>query len=111
DVRPDWRVLSFVLMLVVATTTVAALVPALRATRVDSGGELKPHGTIGRGVLRHWSFGKTLVAIQVALTMVLLTGAALFSRSLNRILDQDAGFARRGLLILSTDPLAAGYLG
>ncbi len=111
DVRPDWRVLTFVLMLVVATTTVSALIPALRATRVDAGGELKSHGTIGRGVLRHWSFGKTLVAIQVALTMVLLTGAALFSRSLNRIFDQDAGFDRRGLLILSTDPLAAGYLG
>jgi predicted permease len=43
--------------------------------------------------------------------MLLLTGAVLLSRSLNRILAQDAGFDRTGLLILSTDPLAAGYSG
>src|SRR5262245_53005751 len=43
--------------------------------------------------------------------MLLLTGALLFSRSLNRILSQDAGFDRAGLVILSTDPLAAGYSG
>ena len=111
DVPPDWRAMSFALALTLATTTVSAVVPALRATRVDAGGELKSHGSVGRSVLRHWSLGKALVAIQVTLTMLLLTGAVLFSRSLNRILAQDAGFNRAGLLVLSTDPLAAGYSG
>jgi predicted permease len=111
DVPPDWRAVSFALALTLATTTVSALVPALRSTRVDAIGELKSHGTVARSVLRHWSFGKALVAIQVTLTMLLLTGALLLSRSLNRILAQDAGFNRTGLLILSTDPLGAGYSG
>lgn len=97
--------------LTLVVTTVSALVPALRSTRIDAGGALKSHGSINRGVLRRWSLGKVLVALQVALTMLLLIGAALFSRSLTRILAQDAGFDRRGLLILSTDPLAAGYAG
>jgi len=111
DVPPDWRAMSFALVLTLVTTTISALIPALRATRVDAGGELKLHGSVNRGLLRHWSLGKSLVALQVTLTMLLLTGAVLFSRSLNRILAQDAGFNRTGLIILSTDPLAAGYSG
>lgn len=111
DVPANWRAVSFALALTLATTTVSAVIPALRATRVDAGSELKSHGGVSRGLRRYWSLGKGLVAIQVALTMLLLTGAVLLSRSLNRILAQDAGFDRRGLLILSTDPLAAGYTG
>jgi predicted permease len=111
DVHPGWRVVAFVSAVTLATTTVSALLPALRATRVDADGELKSHGALGRAVLRRWSFGKALVAIQVSLTMLLLTGAALFARSLQEILNQNVGFNSNGLIVLSTDPLAAGYDG
>jgi len=111
DVQPDWRFLAIVSALTLATTALSAVLPALRATRVDAGGELKSHGTVGRGVFRRWSIGRALVAIQLSLTMLLLTGAALLARSLNDILSQNAGFNSDGLIVLSTDPVAAGYTG
>ena len=48
---------------------------------------------------------------QVAITMVLLVGAALFVRSLTSVLSQDAGFDRDKVLVVATDAEAAGYEG
>ena len=110
DVAPNERMLPVSFLLTLLSTAVSALVPALRATRLDAGHELKSHTPIG-GLLRRASLGNTLVAIQIALTVVLLTTAVLFSRSLDRILGRDAGFNREGLLVVWTDPLAAGYDG
>ena len=110
DVAPNGRMLPVSFLLTLLSTAVSALVPALRATRLDAGHELKSHTPIG-GLLRRASLGNTLVAIQIALTVVLLTTAVLFSRSLDRILGRDAGFNRVGLLVVWTDPLAAGYDG
>ena len=54
---------------------------------------------------------KAFVAVQVALTVLLLAGAALFARSLLLIVSQHAGFERDGVAIVTTDPLGAGYRG
>ena len=110
DVDPSVRVIAFVMTLSLLSTSVCAVGPALRATRLDAAAALK-HGPVSGGLLRRWSTGKVLVAIQVSLTLLLLTGAALFTRSLQRILVQDAGFHREGLTIISTDALGAGYSG
>jgi putative ABC transport system permease protein len=110
NVDPSARVIAFVMTLALVSTSVCAVGPALRATRLDAAAALK-HGPVSGGLLRRWTAGKMLVAIQVALTLVLLAGAALFTRSLQRILAQDAGFHREGLIIVSTDALAAGYSG
>jgi putative ABC transport system permease protein len=111
DVNPDWRVLLFVMILALLTASVCAVGPALRATRLDVASALKVQGAVSAGLLRRWSSGKGLVAVQIALTVLLLAGAALFSRSLQRILAQDTGFQREGLVIASVDALAAGYTG
>jgi putative ABC transport system permease protein len=109
DVSTNWRVLTFTLALALVTTALSAVLPGLRATRLDPGTAIKDGGQAGGSLLRRWSLGKTLVAAQVALTVLLLVGAALFVRSLQRVLAQDAGFERRNLLVLSTDPITAGY--
>ena len=109
DVSTNWRVLTFTLALALLTTALSAVLPGLRTTRLDPGAAMKDGGQAGGALLRRWSLGKSLVAGQVALTVLLLVGAALFVRSLQRVLAQDAGFERRNLLVLSTDPIAAGY--
>jgi predicted permease len=109
DVTPNVRILGFALALAFLTAAVCAALPALRGTMLDPSVSLKgPAGATG-GLLRRWSFVKTLVTVQVALTIVLLVGAALFVRSLQRVLSEDAGVERDRILVVATDPEAAGY--
>jgi predicted permease len=111
DLAPDSRVLTFTVALAAATAILFALAPAYRATAVDPGPALKEAASVLREGRRRWWLGKSLVVSQVALSMLLLVGAALFTRSLTLLLSQDAGFDRTNLFIVSTDPLFAGYRG
>jgi predicted permease len=106
---PHWRVLVFGLLMAFLTATICATFPALRAARPDTGSALQELRGSRGGVLERGLAGKSLVAAQVALTVLLLFGAALFTRSLFHILNQEAGFDRDTVLVLSTDSGAAGY--
>lgn len=109
DLAPDWRVLCFTMAVAFATALLFALAPALRATRADPGGALKDTSRIaGR---ERWRLGKGLVVAQVALSLLLLAGAALFIRSLLHLKFLDPGFEVRNVLLVAADPLAAGYRG
>jgi predicted permease len=73
--------------------------PALRATRISPGAAMKVAGrglTAGR---ERFSLRRGLVVVQVALSLVLVASALLFSRSLNRLSTLDAGFNQENLLI------------
>ena len=99
DVAPDLRVLGFTASVAVLTCIVFGLTPALRATRVSPGAAMKVAGrglTAGR---ERFSLRRGLVVIQVALSLVLVASALLFSRSLNKLLKLDAGFNQENLLI------------
>lgn len=111
DTTPGWRTAGFSIALAVAVSLVSALLPSLHASREDVTGGLKEAGRSGSGLLRRWSAGKALVAIQVALALILLAGAAVFGRSLARILAQDTGIDAGRLLVVSADAGAAGYQG
>src|SRR5215217_414088 len=50
-----------------------------------------------------------MVVMQVGLSMVLLTGAGLFARSLLKLQSEDLGFDRNNVLLLGIDPRLAGY--
>jgi putative ABC transport system permease protein len=105
DLTPDWRVLGFTLGLAVLTCVLFGLAPALRATRAGSAEVLKAGGrgnTAGRGRER-FGLRRGLVAVQVALSLVLLVGALLFSRSLGKLLSVDPGFRANGILITDLD--------
>lgn len=107
DLRVNARVLAFTALLAVLSTALGAVAPVLKATRLHAGETLKQHGPLAGALPGRWSQG--LVAIQIALTAALLVGAALFVRSLDRIVSRDAGFDRRGVLVVSTDAVGAGY--
>jgi putative ABC transport system permease protein len=98
DLALDWRVIGFTASLAVLTCLLFGLAPALRATSFGPGEALKSGGrgsTVGR---RRFGLRRVLVATQVALTLVLLVGALLFSRSLRNLLTVDPGFRPVGIL-------------
>ena len=101
--------MMFALALTLVTVVICSVLPAIRATRLASGATLKTTGQTAGAVLRHWSLAKVLIVSQVAVTMVLLVGAALFVRSLTSVLSQDAGFDRDKVLVVATDAEVAGY--
>jgi putative ABC transport system permease protein len=109
DVTPNVRIFGFALALAFVTAAVSALIPAFRATRLDPASALKGNVASSNGMLRRWSLSKALVTVQVALTLVLLAGAALFVRSLLGVLSQDAGVDRNRVLVVATDAEAAEY--
>lgn len=99
DVTPDFRVFGFAAGVAALTCVFFGLAPALRATRISPGAAMKAAGrglTAGRERI---SLRRGLVVVQVALSLVLVAGALLFSRSLNRLLTFDAGFSQDNLLI------------
>lgn len=88
--RLDPRVLAFATLLAIATGIIFGMWPTLRASRGDANETLKQGGTGatagGLGRLR-----RTLVTVEIALTVMLLIGAGLMMRSLERVLSLDSG--------------------
>jgi len=78
---------------------VAGLAPLAQASRRDVAAELQG----GRSASGRFGAQRTLIAIQVALCTVLLFGAGLFVRSLQRLEAQDLGFSTARLLVVSFD--------
>jgi putative ABC transport system permease protein len=99
SLAPDWRVLGFATGLAVLTCLLFGLAPAIRVTRMEPGAVMK---TGGRGMTasrERFSLRRALVVTQVALSLVLVAGALLFSRSLGKLLTVDTGFHQEGVLM------------
>jgi len=97
DLTPDWRVLGFTAGVAASTCLLFGLTPALRATRIELSAVMKATGrglASGRGL----TLRRALVVVQVALSLVLVASALLFTRSLNKLLTLDAGFNQEHLL-------------
>jgi predicted permease len=104
---PDLRVLLFTLAVTALTAVVFGIGPALSAARpaLASLHDDNRSGA-GRGAAR---LRRTLVAAQVALSLVLLAGAGLFARSLFNLSAVDPGFRLGGLTTFSLDPALSGF--
>ncbi len=106
DLRMDWRVVSFVVALGLLTCIAFGLFPALYVSRADLLGTLKDELTWGRR--RSWLRGG-LVAMQVALSSILLITAGLTVRSLQHTQSLGPGFDPNHALTLSVDLGLQGY--
>src|SRR5262249_23623469 len=78
----DVRVLAFTAAVAVLAALVAGLAPALKSTRPNLVSELKGDVAASRAGGRRWTLRDGLVVAQIAVTMVLLVGAGLLTRSL-----------------------------
>jgi predicted permease len=103
-------VLAFTAAVALLTTLVCGLVPALRASRPDLRGGL---GSGGRGTLSgpRDRLRRSLVAVEVALSLVLLAGAGLLIRSALRLDTVDPGFDPQGVLAARVTLPPSAYPG
>lgn len=95
DVRLDVRVLGVALIVTLATGVLFGLAPALVSAGTGPAALLRSGGQSARGRSR---LQRALVALELALSMVLLVGAGLLVRSLDKITSVDPGFRTDHLL-------------
>jgi hypothetical protein len=103
------RVLAFTLATTLVAGVLFGLAPVLHAWRIDLLTAIKS-GSRSAGFVRH-GFGaaRTLVALQIAVSLVLLVGANLFARSLLNLEQQPLGFEPDRVLLSRINPRLAGY--
>jgi predicted permease len=111
DLRPDFRVFVFAAMVALLTALFFGMAPALRASRYRATGVLRESGRGLHSGTRRWGLGKMLVALQMALSLLLLVGAGLFVRSLAKLASLDVGFRQDGLLLVVVDCERIGQKG
>ncbi|MBL8210173.1 MAG: ABC transporter permease, partial [Bryobacterales bacterium] len=99
----DWRVLGFTSAVAFGTCLLFGLMPAWRATQVAPASAMRTGGRGSTSGRDRNTLRRVLVSTQIALSMVLLVGALLFSGSLRRLLNTDAGFASDALLAVTVD--------
>jgi len=104
---PSTAVLLFAFLLSLFTAGLFGFVPAWLNSRPDPAESLRGTGRATRG---DTAFArKSLAVLQVALSLVLLAGAGLFTRTLENLLSQNYGFVLRGRLAVAVNPELAGY--
>jgi predicted permease len=107
--EPDMRVALFAFALAVVTGLAFGLLPAFQATRLAVAPTLKSEATAVAGGGRWFRFRRGLVVAQIALSLLLLVGAGLFTRSLANLRALDPGFRPDHLVTLRVDPSLSGY--
>jgi predicted permease len=105
----DPRAVAFGVALSIAVGLLVGLVPAVRTARADVSGSLHAGTRIRTGWSRRLSFGRPLVGVQIALSLLLLVVAGLFVRSVANLQAAPLGFRSDGLVLFNLDPAAAGY--
>ena len=92
DVTINIPVLGFALMLSTAVAVGLGAFTALRATSGDVRESLSEGGRSQAGSQSSRRVGQGIVAAQMAITLVLVVGAGLLGRSLQKVLEVDPGF-------------------
>ncbi len=107
DLRTDWRVLTFALVLSIATGILFSLIPALQSSNPQLVPALKDESSMAgfhRSRLRNG-----LVVAQVSLSLVLLISAGLIVRSLQAAQKMRPGFNPENAVAISFDVSLQGY--
>jgi len=100
------RLLMFALVVSVAAGVLSGVAPALQAGRRSLMRSLTERGGGAAGGLR---LRRTIVTAQIAATLILIVGAALFVRTLTALITKGPGFDTSNLISFSIDPVRNGY--
>jgi len=109
SLNPDFHIFGFTAVVVVLTGMLFGLAPAYLSTRVDLQSKLKLDSQRMSGRSARLGFGHVTVIAQVALSFVLLVGAGLFVRSLQKLRQVDTGYARENVLVLKLEPVGSEH--
>jgi predicted permease len=102
----DSRLLLFAFLVSVAAGIVSGFAPALQAGRRSVMASLRERGGTAFGGAR---LRKAIVTVQIAFTLILVIGAALFVRTLTGLMAKGPGFDTSSLVSFGIDPLRSGY--
>jgi predicted permease len=100
------RLLLFSFLVSVAAGVLSGFAPALQAGRKSLISSLRERGGTAFGGFR---LRKIMVTVQIAFTLILVTGAALFVRSLTGLLAKGPGFDTSSLISFGIEPVLSGY--
>jgi predicted permease len=107
SVAPSLVVLAFALGLALVTGIIFGAAPAWLATRTDPAEALRGSG---RGTRDRSSFArKALLVVQATLSVVLVAGATMLARSLNKLEHQDFGYQVQGRVVVNMNTPPATY--
>jgi predicted permease len=101
----DSRLLLFTLLVSVAAGILSGLAPALQIGRRSIVASLRERGGVTGGV----RLRKAIVTLQIAFTLILVIGAALFARTLTTLMAKGPGFTTSSLVSFGVEPLRNGY--
>ena len=99
DAAVNWRVFAFSAVAGALMTALVSVIPAVHLRRSDTAGALRAPGGGRAGGAR---MRETLVAAEVALTVLLLVGAGLLAHSFLRVTQVDPGFSAANVAVLET---------
>jgi predicted permease len=106
-IAPSPTALGFSFALALLTGMIFGAAPAWVATRTDPGEVLRGSG---RAISAHSSFAsKTLLAVQACLSVVLVAGATMLARSLDKLENQDFGYQVNGRVLVGVNNPPATY--
>ena len=105
----DWPVIAFSAALAIGTGVLFGLFPALHSTRPDLLPTLKGNAGQPGGSRAAARFRATLATVQIFLSMALLIGAGLFTRSLYNISKVDLGLRTDNMVTFRVAPVLNGY--
>jgi putative ABC transport system permease protein len=96
----SWRVLAFLAAIAVLTAMLVGLAPALQASRFDPEGGLREGQRSGTGGRHGQRLRSALIVSEVALALLLLSGASLMLRSFVQLIRVHPGFEAEHLLTM-----------
>jgi macrolide transport system ATP-binding/permease protein len=109
DLKPDWRVVLYCLAIAVITGLIAGLSPAVESLRPQLSASLKgSSGAVTTGRRRSRLRG-VLVAVQVALSLLLLVQVTLFSKAQRQFFSYDPGFETQQVLNVTFSSVLSGF--
>jgi predicted permease len=106
----DGRTIALVGAIGTAALLAFGLFPAWQASRRLDASQLKQGaGSVGAVSRQGWKSGRWFVTFQMALSVILVMTAVLFTRNLAAIASSDPGFDHRNLILFDMRPGTSGY--
>ena len=109
EIGVDYRVIAFAAGVSILSAVLFGLVPALRGSRVSLQGTLRGGSHSSTGSAQRQMLRRSLVAVEVALSVALAIGAGLMLRSFEHLVAVDPGFRPDGLVSARVTLPAASY--
>jgi predicted permease len=110
-VAPDLNVLAYTIVIALLSCLAFGLAPALHGVRWGISAALKAGANPGSASQTRLPLRSVLLAVQVAISVILLANAGLLVQGLRRSQELDPGFDVRNVTVLSIDLPASEYTG